>query len=189
VSEPLDTTFDTGQIMDTFGVRTRNRLRMNTGAMQPVAVLADMSKSFAPQRIEARGISGNTHAVPGGGFVGVFELESRGPGGIVIEQITLQAGQLAVTDMWRQNITATGQGGLLTTIVTNQGGVPVLSVMRNAFNGASRGGTLCYAADYRAVDVDIFVPGGSFWSLQWFTQTVNSASIVWREIPEPLGEP
>lgn len=189
MSNPLDTTFNTGQIDRTFGVRSRDRMKMNTGAINPVAVVADLSKSFAPQRQEARAIAGNRHAVPGGGFSGVFELESRGPGGLVIEQLTLQAEQLSVTDMWRQNIAATGQGGLLTTLVVNQGGLPVRSIMRNKFNGSSPGGTLCYAAEYIGLGVDIFVPAGRFWTLAWTTQSVNSASVVWREIPEPLGAP
>lgn len=189
MSNPLDTTFDSGQIMDTFGVRTRNRLKMNTGAMQPVAILADMSRSFAPQRFEARAIGGNEHAVPGGGFSGVFELHSLGPGGIVIEQLVLQATQLAPTDMWRQGIEVTGQGGLLTTNIQDQGGEPAVSVLRNAFNGSNTGGALCYAANFIGIGVEIFVPAGRFWTLIWSHQSVNGASITWREIPEPLGAP
>jgi len=193
VSNPSDTTFGQSQIDSAFGIRTQERMRMNTRTMQPVAILADMSESFAPQRLVARGIAGVRLPAPGALNLTVYQIESRGAGGIIIEQITLGAVSTSQTDRWFQGVfPPPGTPGLAASNTIQQGGETTRSVYRSgttALAGALTPVVSSYSAQANALPLDIFVAAGQMWELSWIVNSESFCAITWREIPEPLGAP
>ncbi len=193
MTNPLDTTFGQSQIDSAFGIRTQERMRMNTGAMQPVAILADMSESFAPQRLVARGIAGIRLPAPGALSANVFQIESRGAGGIVLEQITLGAVSTSQTDRWFQGVfPPPGTIGLTASGTIQQGGGTTRSVYRSGTNALAAllsPVVSSYSAQANALPLNIFVAAGQMWELTWIVNSESFCAITWREIPEPLGAP
>jgi len=193
VSNPLDTTFSTAGVESAMGIRSRDRMRMNTAAMQPVVVMADMTKSFAPQRFEARGIAGVRVGAPGALNLAVYQLECRGAGGLVIEQITLGAVSVSQTDHWFQGVFPfPGTIGLTPSPTVQQGGGETLSVYRSGTNALASALTpvvASYSPQSNALPLNVFLPAGFLWELSWIVNSESFCAITWREIPEPVGEP
>lgn len=88
------TTLSLSQLYRRLGVRSRIMPEFRVTPMEPVVVVADMSRSYAPEAVEGRHLWAQTIINPGvfhaviPNSVG-FEFSSRAPGGVVIESLEI----------------------------------------------------------------------------------------------------
>lgn len=191
MSEP--TTFRTGKIFRSLGVRSPIEPKFATQAMQPVAILADMSRSFAPSRVEARAMWGGDYPASGVNYTR-FQLNAKGAGGCVIEAFSVANDVHPLVWISRTEsavMIVPGSGAVAHPVQI--GGEDARSFIEYGQTSTKLvAGTLPFVLPM-AVTAEIYVPPGHFFS--WVCHGAAAApnttyiSVLAREIPETLGAP
>ena len=181
------TTFSASGILRRLGVRSANQPEYYTQAMIPMILMADMSRSYAPEAVEGRGMV--AHDLPASAPSGNFKLHSRGKGGIVIEYFGMASDEVTAQVQFE---IVTADPFLGTPLKLDIGGVATVSDSRYLGSGPALGASkLVYPAPFVMPTERVYVPAGS-----WFHAACAFAGnhrvylvCIWREIAESLGAP
>jgi len=194
-----NTTFGTSALLRSIGAISQRNPKIDTAVMTQVLVVGDLSKSFASQRFESRGISSITKTnIPA--FHAIAQLLSNAPGGVVVERVDIFAVDGA-TGVPRQSVAMRvgPQTATVTPSATNiqqVGGAPVSSIVVAA--DIAGGGPLPVNT---FVTVLLNDEGQKVWdNFGWFiasglafevaarnADTQLTAVVQWREIPQSAG--
>lgn len=195
------TTFDLSAVLRALGARTSASVpNVATGQLLPVVVLGDFSNTFAPETIEARGLTqGNPVSAAAGTWSGVY-LQSLAPGGIVVELISQPVSNYPT--MWFRCDEVPWAGGSFLAVFPIGGGT-VLSrwntilnepnpppVITNLRGGATYIGGLPLGLGV-GFDYSVFerwwIPPGSFLGAWASSPGMDCPTIRFREIPQEQG--
>lgn len=172
------------------------------GSIQPVMVLADFSATYTAEPFEARAITADRVTLtPNGVRRFYFELLSAAPGGLVVEYLqALQQLGTGGSNLFHLDVLATPPAG--TTKVDAKtvgvGGRPTSSLAYMGYTDALPTGIGPLALDTfsqaQLVGTRVFVPPGQRLVLTGVFAFAGGTpeffvTVVWREIPQPLGEP
>lgn len=199
------TNYGLSRAMDSIGVQGGSIPGLAPGGMVPTIQLGDLSRNFAAEVFESRALVGTLVWAATANFVGVFELASRAPGGIVIESLSVTPARApyAGTDGspgFHMTITQTPilSGVTFDRTPTNIGGGAVKSSLRVGEMPTTWYGPVVppfLLPEWELQPTTIWVRPGSFLTLGSgaynLTAAVSAASVnmVWREIPEIQGVP
>lgn len=197
------TSYGLSRAMDSIGVQGGSIPGLKSGGMQPTIQLADLSRNFAAEVFESRGLVGTLCWASTASHVGMMELTSQAAGGIVIESLSVTPANApyAGTDGsagFHMTITETPilSGATFARIPTNIGGKAVRSSLRIGEMPTTWYGPNVppfILPDWELQPTTIWVRPGSFLTLGSgaynLTAAVSAASVnmVWREIPEIQG--
>jgi hypothetical protein len=162
--------------------------------MTPVIILADMSRSFAPEAIEARGMFLNEHSTGIAKDMSSFQLHSRGRGGIIVEALGV-ATSTANFGCYVQVQPTTGAGmGAAFAQPNNIGGEAISSFLMDSTVFDPPGTGVIYPSPLVLPTERMFVPAGYYlrWGVySWVAPAIHdiATNLVFREIPESLGAP
>lgn len=186
-------TFSASRILRKLGVRTRTvQPEYRTRDMTPVIVLADMSRTYAPEAIEARAITGQRLTpIANRTYINV-QMLSRGRGGIVVEHLSIAA---SVAAWGFVEISTTSLAGAVTGApLLNIGGEATLTEIEWSADQAVGSPIYVMPAPVTVPTDRLFVPAGQylhFGSIATGAPAIYDCEIevVFREIPEALGAP
>lgn len=182
------------------GVRSAINPNYRTSDFAPVAIVADMSRSFASEQFEGRRLWGQSITNPGApapASTTELQFHSRAAGGMVIEHLEIAT----VPAVWRiyVGITSTATPGPWFNIGTMEvGGQVTTSTGHRQFDTATpppwAGLNVVLDTSYWNSPTDrIFVPAGSFYRVQCNLGAVGAFTThvvcLAREIPEIAGAP
>jgi len=188
--------------MDSIGVQGGSIPGLAPGGMVPVIQLGDLTKNFASQVFESRGLSGSVFA--GSGVIDeilVWSLSARSPGGSVVEDIQVQANTLAQpiptipNGAWVMDLSVNRYAPPATVPYTSIGG----HTPKNALHFGDRTWDITEWANAMPTDftfggLNIWIPPGSFLNLGMASyrglgtvDPIATVSFSWREIPEIQG--
>ena len=192
--------------MDSIGVQGGSIPGLAPGGMVPTIQLGDLSRNFAAEVFERRAVVGVTlHAVLARG-VGALQVQSKAPGGIVVEQIkgTTEPGSFLGWDGWRILIAPNPQT-LIGALVhfwdplKVGGGVPGSSVelgqLDEGWFATPASPTQFMKNPWELAPTQLWVPPGHFMTVANGSYNLSTGSIfsylqlVFREIPEIQGVP
>lgn len=177
-------TYSTSFLLRRLGVRTRITPEYKVSELTPVLVLADMSRSYGVEAVEARlvGLSDSAH----NGTAVDWEIESRGQGGCIIESWGCTSNQAAATVKFE--IRTSPRVSPSTPITCLQiGGETANSVLRIGYDEGCAGGG--WPVPFASPTDRWYVPAGYYFHVQSNFTGLQTAYfyMVLREIPEPLG--
>jgi hypothetical protein len=179
-------TFSASRILSKLGVRSRIQPEYRTRDMTPVVILADMSRSYAPEAVEARAFAAS-QLLHNGTSVD-WELFANAPGGLIIEHIGITSDQAAAIASFGISTTSLGFG--VSLALRNIGGEPVNSRAERGFDTYAGGGWN-WPVPFTMPGERMFIPAGSY--LQARSYFIGAQwgyfFCVFREIPESLGAP
>jgi len=190
VSAP--SSFDTSAALRSLGVnRGADIPSINLGDLDQTILIADLSKSFAQQRFEARGFGTGIRV----GIVGQFsvvQLNVNSPGGVVIERIDINpeddpGGRSVGMNVGDRITTLTS---VVPAVVAQVGGSPLTSTLEGGLLAVpiSPVATIIVLGAQKTYEnFGWFVPSGS----SFFVQTSNTqidlfVTLQWRELPQSL---
>jgi hypothetical protein len=197
------------QIYRALGVRSAIQPSYRVDQFSPVAIVADMSRSFAPEAIEGRRVWTTTLHNPGTdpGGLGLsscdFELTSRGSGGVLIEYCELldQLGAASVITLKTATVPwggASGFGGSWSDVSgMTIGGIPTQSTFQqwrdvNVPIGAGDAIAISGSAMWLPTD-RFYLPAGSHLRMQASVSPAAALAVtvfmILREVPEAPGAP
>lgn len=194
-------TLSLGAILRASGVKGGEQPLIAAGTMVPVMVMADFSSSFSGEPLEARLVVGDADTVTDATDHGWFRIDSRGPGGIIVEAVTIAStvGGAFVDRVPTDQIPAPSFERVAAQVQT--GGLTGLSQSFIGRTTAPPQGAgpldlstfFGFAAVYQALH-RVWVPSGS--SLIFISQGVGNGIpqqwnpvAVYREIPAAIGLP
>ena len=186
--------------MDSIGVQGGSIPGLAPGGMVPTILLGDLSRNFAAEVFEKRGIVGAQLNSSLPGYMGIAQLASRAPGGCVLEQLRSYIdipgtnGRVA----WEFAVSTTAPALASVSSVDPLpigGGTPNSTFKRGQVTGTPFAGMPSQVVFdlWDLQGVVIWVPPGNFFTimcLSWNTTgTIVSSNIelTWREIPEIQG--
>jgi len=189
-----NTTFGTSSLLRSLGVQSQENPQIDPSQMIETVLVADLSKSFANQQFEARGVaSADISSVAQRVF---WEIKSNAPGGIVIESVNVfltdnVSAPLTETFLMSRGVPALELVQVPVTRIINVGGADVASLL---FVG-SMGAALPDSVQVQTVDgvfrndtFNWFVPSGDFFIVATEVVDRNLFTLVqWREIPQAPG--
>lgn len=189
--------FSTSAILRALGVRSRRQLPIETGGIQPVALLADYSSSFAPEAFEARVVMAGTLASQAPHSSLMHLVQVRAVGGIVVEYCNLSV-NVAGDICFVQVVDATPPGvwgALPAGGLFSVGGAEPRCVGWLGYNIApvvanpmvAKYNTLWLPTDRFFVAAGKFLLFGSFTATPAAFSTTHA--VTFREIPEMPGSP
>jgi len=190
------------------GVRSQILPNYKTNEFNPVAIVADLSRSFAPEAVEGRQVWCGTLSNPGTdpGAIGFsscdWEFHSRGTGGVIVEYLevvdALNATSVSVKiidTIWGG---ASGFGGAWTAEYGMEiGGLPVESTLNNwrDVNVPIGGAPLLSISGNRLwLPTDrLYVPAGDYVRIRVSASPAaalrTTIFMIIREVPEIPGAP
>jgi len=182
--------FDTSAALRSLGVnRGADIPSINLGDLDQTIMIADLSRSFAQQRFEARGFGTGIRTGIAAEF-SVVQLNVNAPGGAVIERIDINPEAVPGGASVGLNIGPRNTlNNVLPGVIAQVGGSPLNSTLE----GGSTLAVLLVAtvivvgAEKTYEDFGWFVPSGS----SFFVTTSNGnidlfVTIQWRELPQSL---
>lgn len=172
------------------------------GGVQPVMVIADLSRSVASELVEARRIASDRIAAGGLGTWSNYILHARSPGGLVVESLVVvletsgfaqpvcfwEVGPRAVAGISGQVADIGGAAGVGFTRIDYEAG-PIVS--QNAFFCLNPISAAVPPTEFwTAFPSRIFVPAGSALTLSHELANLDlRVEIVWRELADIQGAP
>lgn len=189
------TSFSLSRIYRALGVRTGILPPFDTEAFAPVAIVADFSRSYAPEQIEGRAVMLETTPSLAPHLYVNHLIEVRSAGGIIVEALEIETDQANAQCYFKRRQTRPWTGISLNTQRVDVGGLSTRSDVEGAWNVVLLGTPSCVHASPLVVPTErMYVPAG--WYFEWGSyQPIAPVahtlrySIVWREIPEILGTP
>lgn len=183
--------FSTSSIFRALGVRSPRQLPLDTGEASPVVVVADLSSTFAPEQIEARGLHMfvRTAGVPQ--TYSQYNLHARSEGGLVVESLAI--GSDVAGRGFVQVITTPSAGMTTSGQPLPIGGSAISSFLTHGFGAGAAGNSAIFPLPFILPTERLYVPAGSYLN---FGTIISPAAVhdiedylVFREIPEILGGP
>jgi len=189
------TTFDLSAAYRSLGVRSPNtNVKLNTELLTPTVQVADVSRSFAPEAFEARGVctivAGNVAAENS-----ICQINSNAPGGIVIERVDIRGATaaLAAVDQTTMEVGAPlALNNIVVPTILDVGGTPVRSTVE-------AGSLITILTTF--VNLEPASGLKTFENFGWFIPSASSfrigsllvnnflwLQVQWREIPQARGQ-
>jgi len=182
---PFNFRLNVQQVFRRLGIQTGARLPQLDDNVQMTMLLTDLSR-LVPAPIEPRGLCGVNLSGSLGNF-SVAQLQSRGPGGLFVENIIFRGDGFPASENYLLDVTATDLGLAIDPGHINVGGTPVASVWSADEVAAATIGAPIPATDGRqqfSFQSGIFVPNQAFFSIT--TRDKNrrlNVALIYRELP------
>lgn len=187
---PLDTTYNLGRVHRALGVKGPINPQYREDSFSPVAIIADFSRSFAPEQVEARSFCGHTQASAGANTEINFKLHCLGSGGAIVEYVGISTTnnvtifvQRLAADPWAFG---TGIGNIL-----QMGGNDTKSTITWNVNQPPPVAPTTMPTPWAVADARFYIPPGSY--LHFGSRSPGAVAhsctiaLIWRELEEQLG--
>ena len=178
--------FPSGEVLRRLGMLNPAGLYGMSGApLQGTVQVLDLSRSVASEPVEARAISYNNVA-GGPGAYGIGALQSRSPGGLLVERVSILAPTLAPfpsTQVFFAVLAASPFTGVPSAAAkVDVGGIATRSLVTRASQATPFAPQMQFGKAFESYS--IFVPPGSFLAFQVLVDPLEMF-VAWRELQEP----
>ena len=188
---PVDTTFNLGRVHRALGVKGPVNPKYRVDNFSPVAVVADFSRSFAPESIEARAYYSLSQASTGGNSYTNWLFQSLGAGGSIVEQIAIVTSSANAVG-FAQRLSASPWSGSGSTARLQMGGTDTKSTITTSTNQVPPVAFPSMLSPWSIGDSRLYIKPGEFLNFGSFSATGTAhtcwVGMVWRELEEQLGD-